>query len=44
MEFKDIEPYFKAILKELHSHQQLYMYASEKEIINAYNKVRKGKK
>lgn len=41
MEFDTIEPYFKAILKELHSHGLLYSNASEKEIRDAYNKVRK---
>lgn len=45
MEFSTIEPYFKAILQDLHSHGLLFMEASERQIWEAYNRVRaNGKK
>lgn len=45
MEFSVIEPYFKAILKDLHSHGLLFMEATEQQIWEAYNRVRaNGKK
>lgn len=43
-EFKQIEPIFKAVLKELHDAGQLYMYATDREIMAAARAVRARRK
>lgn len=35
MEFKDIEPYFKKVLKVLHSQDILYCNATEQQVAKA---------
>lgn len=45
MEFSTIEPYFGAILKDLHSHGLLFVEATGRQVREAYNRVRaNGKK
>lgn len=45
MDFTIIEPYFKKILKDLHGQGLIYMNASDRQIWEAYNRVRaNGKK
>lgn len=41
IEFKDIYPYWDKLLKELHSKGILFCYATDKEILTAYSKVKK---
>lgn len=44
MEFKDIEPYFKRVLKVLHSQDILYCNATDKQVAKALATVKTTKK